>query len=152
MKIVYASRIPPRHMSASGQELVAKISASNNENASKPGKAVPKNTLLTGCAVSSQITDFSWEVPLHCITYLSKNIGLTIFLSTWIQRSQNSPQILWKCSQEPPKSSPNPSKIDPRWQRKRYWGLCWAPRRKILNCSLPNGGPETPKSLQKRLK
>ena len=40
--IVYASRIPPRHMSTSGQELVAKIVSSNDENALKPGKATPK--------------------------------------------------------------------------------------------------------------
>ena len=48
-------------MSTSGQELVAKIVSSNDENASKHGKAVPKNTLLgngtrldvsAGCAVN----------------------------------------------------------------------------------------------------
>ena len=33
-------------MSTSGQELVAKIVSSNDENASKPGKAAPKDILL----------------------------------------------------------------------------------------------------------
>ena len=75
-------------MSASGQELVAKIASSNNENVSKPGKAVPKNTLLgngtrldvsAGCAVN--------RIQLGKIIYivlliLPKNIGLNIFVST----------------------------------------------------------------------
>ena len=40
-QIVYASRIPPRHMSASGQEFVAEIVLSNDGNASKWGSGAP---------------------------------------------------------------------------------------------------------------